>query len=233
MGDAVHCPSLHGDVCALVTKPAIAHSKRRHIFSMNQRAKAHLCRDRKLAEIIETTTLRRRPKSDGDVYAALLRTIVYQQLSGKAAATIHARFLALFTEQYPSAPQLLKVDDQTLRAAGLSRQKSGYLKNVAQYWLAEGLDHVEWRRLQDQEVVDMLTPIKGVGTWSVQMLLMFTLKRPDILPLGDLGVRNGIVKKYRLRSTGKSLDKRILRIAEPWRPYRTLASLYFWSWVDA
>jgi DNA-3-methyladenine glycosylase II len=200
-------------------------------LAVSRKAKSHLSRDPKLAQIISVTKLRPR-QHDGDIYRALLRSIIYQQLSGKAAATIHKRFLDLFPDGYPHASQLVTHRDDQLREAGLSRQKSGYLRNVASHWMKEDLDEVNWSQLSDEQILTRLTAIKGVGTWTVQMLLMFNLKRPDVFPLGDLGIRNAVIKKYRLRSKGKSLDRRLLRIAEPWRPYRTLASLYLWSWLD-
>lgn len=161
-----------------------------------------------------------------------MRTIIFQQLSGKAAATIHARFLELFPQRYPDAKRLLDLDEQTLRDVGLSRQKGGYLRNVAKYWSDERLHTIDWKRSNDEEILALLTPIKSLGISSVQMLLMLTLQRPDVFPLGDLGVRNAIIKKYRLRSTGKNLDNRITQIATRWSPYRTLASLYLGSWQD-
>lgn len=195
------------------------------------KALKHLRQDERFAEIIEATKLRRRTH-DPDVYRSLLRAIVFQQLSGKAAATIHGRFLELFEDEYPHAKQLVKFNAKTLRAAGLSGQKSTYLKNVAQFWLDQNLAQVEWKSWTDDEIIDELTSIKGVGTWTVQMLLMSTLKRPDVFPMGDLGIRNAIIKKYRLRSKGKALDRRLLQIAKHWRPYRTKACLYLWSWLD-
>lgn len=198
---------------------------------MSKKAKAHLCLDPRFKEIIESTTLRRRVHS-GDVYATLVRTIIYQQLSGKAAGTIHGRFLELFDEGYPEPRQLVRLKAATLRKVGLSYQKGGYVQNVARFWIDHQADETDWKQLSEDEIIAFLTQIKGVGVWSVQMLLMFTLKRPDVFPIGDLGVRNAVVKKYRLRSKGKALDKRILKIAERWRPYRTLASLYLWSWLD-
>ena len=119
---------------------------------MSKKAIAHLSRDPKFAEIISTTSLKRRKKQDGDVYAALIRTVIFQQLSGKAAATIHGRFLELFEQNYASPKQLIALDIQSLREAGVSRQKSGYLKNIAQYWLDEKLDEVDWTKLDDETI---------------------------------------------------------------------------------
>ena len=198
---------------------------------MSRKARVHLSRDPRLKEIIEATKLKRRV-SDGDVYASLIRTIVYQQLSGKAASTIHGRFLALFPDAYPRPEELLKLSSSELRQVGLSGQKSRYVRNVASYWVTERLHECNWSKQPDDEVVRMLTKITGVGTWSAQMILMFTLQRPDVFPVNDLGIRNAIVKRYRLRSKGRRLDSRLVQIAEAWRPYRTLACRYLWSWLD-
>lgn len=199
---------------------------------MSKKGREHLCRDSVFAAIIDGTTIRRR-RSDGDVYSALIRTIVYQQLSGKAANTIHGRFLDLFDDRYPHAEQLTQLDTTQLRGVGLSGQKSRYVQNVAQFWLDQQLTQSDWKKLSDQQVLELLTKIKGVGNWSAQMILMFTLNRPDVFPIDDLGIRNAIIKAYRLRSKGKALEKRLTRIAEAWRPYRTLACCYLWRWYDA
>lgn len=198
---------------------------------MSKKAKAHLSQDPRFREIVANTKLKR-SASDGDVYAALLRTIVFQQLSGKAANTIHVRFLKLFQNGYPHADELLCLSQTELTNVGLSRQKSGYVQNVAKYWTDHQLFQTEWKALPDDEIVERLTAIKGVGLWSSQMILMFTLNRPDVFPVNDLGIRNAIIKRYRLRSRGKTLEKRLIQIAEPWRPYRTLACRYLWLWID-
>jgi len=199
---------------------------------VSKKAIAHLSLDPRFKTLIDETKLRKQTR-DGDVYANLIRAIVYQQLSGKAAGTIHGRFLDLFKDQYPNAKKLVRMDVEQLRAVGLSYQKANYIKNVAQFWLDQRLKSMDWKKLSDDEAVELLTQIKGVGVWSAQMILMFTLKRPDVFPIGDLGIRNAIIKKYRLRSSGKALEKRILKIAEPWRPYRTLACVFLWSWLDS
>ena len=198
---------------------------------MSKKAKAHLSLDPKFKEIIDETKIRRQ-RRDGDVYRALIRAIVYQQLSGKAAGTIYGRFLELFDTGYPDAETLIDFDVETLRSAGLSYQKGGYIQNVARFWTQNQLAETEWKKLSDEDVIELLTQIKGVGDWTAQIILMFTLKRPDVFPIGDLGIRNAIIKKYRLRSKGKALEKRILKISNAWQPYRTLACVYLWSYLD-
>ena len=198
---------------------------------MSKKAIAHLSQDTLFKEIIETTKISR-GKTDGDVYNALIRAIVYQQLSGKAAGTIHSRFLGLFRNSYPKPKQLIRFTEEELRAVGMSRQKGSYVQNVARYWIENKLEKTDWEKLSDEEIIIMLTQIKGVGTWTVQMILMSTLKRPDVFPTNDLGINNAIIKRYRLRSKGKQLNKRILKISEAWSPYRTLACAYLWRWLD-
>lgn len=193
-----------------------------------KKAKAHLSRDPVLRKIIESTKLPRR-KWERDVYVALLRSIVFQQLSGKAAGTIYGRFLELFPDAYPEPKKLGRMSVPRLRSAGLSNQKAGYVKNVAKHWVQQDLADTRWASYSDDQFIDEVTQIKGVGVWTAQMVLMFTLKRPDILPLNDLAICNAIKNAYRLRVTGKKLEKRMIDIAEPWRPYRSTACLYLWA----
>lgn len=171
--------------------------------------------------------------ASGKVYYDLLESIVSQQLSVKAAATIFNRFLGLFPDQYPHPEILSALDIPTLRSVGLSNQKAAYLKNVAEFSQKLDLENHPWHDLGDTEIVALLTQIKGVGTWTVQMLLMFTLGRPDVLPVDDLGIQQGMAKLYGLEETGKDLKKKMVQVAEPWRPWRTVACRYIWRWKDA
>lgn len=198
---------------------------------MNPKIIQHLSRDPKLKVVIADTDAEW-PNAGDDIYFNLIRAIVYQQLSGKAAATIHGRFIDLFPEAYPYPEELLALDLPTLRSAGLSRQKSTYIQNVAAFFQQENLIGKDLADQDDEEVIQYLTQIKGVGRWTVEMLLMSTLNRPDVLPLDDLGIQQAIQKLYGFEDKGKSLKKRMLAIAEPWRPYRTYASLYLWRWKD-
>jgi DNA-3-methyladenine glycosylase II len=166
----------------------------------------------------------------GDAYGALLRSIVGQQLSTKAAATIYGRMLDLFGGHAPSPVQLLAADPEKIRAAGLSRPKIQYLRDLAQHVEDGELELDRLDELSDEEVIEQLTAVKGLGEWSAHMFLMFHLRRPDVLPVGDQGIRNAVRMEYRLR---KAPDpKRLEKIARPWRPYRTLACLYLWSSLD-
>ena len=119
-----------------------------------------------------------------------------------------------------------------LRAVGLSRQKAAYVKNVADFFIEHNLMDKDWTKESDEAILSLLTQIKGVGQWTVEMILMFTLHRPDILPLDDLVIRNSMIGLYGVEAKGRALKKRLLEIAEPWRPYRTWASRYLWQYKD-
>jgi DNA-3-methyladenine glycosylase II len=177
--------------------------------------------------VVRRDLKRERP---GDAYGALLRSIVGQQLSTKAARTIYGRMLELFGGHAPTPKQLLAADPDAIRAAGLSRPKIAYLRDLAQHVEDGELELERFHDLPDEEVIEQLTAVKGIGDWSAHMFLMFHLGRPDILPVGDLGIRNAVKAQYRLRKLPD--PKRLERIARPWRPYRTLACLYLWSSLD-
>jgi DNA-3-methyladenine glycosylase II len=166
----------------------------------------------------------------GDAYGALLRSIVGQQLSTKAARTIYGRMLELFDGHAPSPLELLAANPDDIRAAGLSRPKINYLRDLAQHIEDGELELERLDELPDEEVIEQLTAVKGIGDWSAHMFLMFHLGRPDVLPVGDQGIRNAIKTQYRLRKLPDA--KRMEKIARPWRPYRTLACLYLWSSLD-
>jgi DNA-3-methyladenine glycosylase II len=166
----------------------------------------------------------------GDAYGALLRSIVGQQRSTKAARTIYGRMLELFDGHAPTPVQLLAANPDDIRAAGLSRPKINYLRDLAQHVLDGELELERLHELPDEEVIEQLTAVKGIGDWSAHMFLMFHLGRPDVLPVGDQGIRNAIRTQYRLRKLPDA--KRMEKIARPWRPYRTLACLYLWSSLD-
>jgi DNA-3-methyladenine glycosylase II len=189
----------------------------------------HLSKDARLAELIKTRTL---PElnPDGDVYAALTRSIVSQQLSTKAAATIYARFLDLFDNRYPNIETVLNFSIDELRAVGLSRQKAAYIQNVATFFQHKAI--VDWSKLSDDEIIKQLTEIKGVGQWTVEMILIFTLKRLDVLPLDDLAIRTRMVQLYEISTTGRALKPELTEIAESWKPYRSVACRYLWAWGD-
>jgi DNA-3-methyladenine glycosylase II len=162
-----------------------------------------------------------------DHLSALVGAIVSQQLSTKAAATIFSRFVDLFEDRQPRVDAIDTLSDQALRGVGLSGQKVGYLRDLCAR-LADGrlaLDELE--TLEDERVIERLTSVKGFGRWTAEMFLMFRLHRPDVLPVGDLGIVNAVQRLYRLRKRPDA--KRILKIGEPWRPYRSVACWYLWQ----
>jgi DNA-3-methyladenine glycosylase II len=171
-----------------------------------------------------------RAERSGDAYGALLRSIVGQQLSTKAARTIYGRMLELFGGHPPTPKQLLAADPDAIRAAGLSRPKINYLRDLADHVQTGELELDRLDELPDEEVIEQLTAVKGIGEWSAHMFLMFHLGRPDVLPVGDQGIRNAVKTQYRLRKIPDA--KRMEKIAKPWRPHRTLACLYLWSSLD-
>jgi DNA-3-methyladenine glycosylase II len=177
--------------------------------------------------IVRADLKRDRP---GDAYGALLRSIVGQQLSTKAASTIYGRMLDLFGGHPPTPKQLLAVDPDKIRAAGLSRPKISYLRDLAVHVQKGELELEHLDELPDEEVIEQLTAVKGIGEWSAHMFLMFHLGRPDVLPVGDQGIRRAVQVQYGLRKIPD--PKRLEKIARPWRPYRTLACLYLWSSLD-
>ncbi len=199
---------------------------------MNQeQAKAHLLKEPRIAELVQRIVLPERAPS-GAVYFDLLESIVSQQLSVKAATTIHNRFLELFPDKYPHPVQVLALPDESMRAVGLSGQKLGYIKNVATFAQENNWRDERWHTMADDEIIAHLTQIKGVGKWTVQMVLMFTLGRPDVFPVDDLGIQQGITYLFDLKDEGKALKTRMETLSEPWKPYRTLACKYLWRFKD-
>lgn len=166
----------------------------------------------------------------GDAYGTLVRAIVGQQLSTRAAATIHGRVLELFGGHTPTPKQLLKVDPDRLRAAGLSRAKVVYLRDLADHVEEGTLELERLPELPDEEVAAQLTAIKGLGQWTADMFLIIHLRRPDVLPVGDQGIRRAIQVEYGLRKLPDA--QRMQKIARPWQPYRSLACVYLWSALE-
>jgi DNA-3-methyladenine glycosylase II len=173
-----------------------------------------------------------RPPSTQSLFAALVEAIVYQQLSGKAAATILARVVALYRpRRFPRPQDILDTPVERLRAAGLSAAKSLAVRDLAARTLDGTVPTMaRVRRMPDEEIIERLTTVRGVGRWTVEMLLMFRLGRPDVLPLGDLGVRKGFALAFDRRVLSDPLV--LSRRAERWRPYRSVASWYLWRALD-
>jgi DNA-3-methyladenine glycosylase II len=165
-----------------------------------------------------------------DHFQMLVRAIVFQQLSTKAATTIHGRLTALMPDSQPTAAALAGLTEAQLRTAGISRQKAGYLRDLCDQVScgAVALDALD--TMSDEEVVASLTRVKGIGRWTAEMFLIFRLMRPDVLPVGDLGIITAVRKTYGLRKA--PTPDRLRRIGEPWRPYRSVACWYLWRSLD-
>ncbi len=189
-------------------------------------------------------------KSRGSVYEGLLRAIISQQISVAAANSVREKFLKNFGGKFPEPKILANLKDEDLQGCGLSRQKIGYVKNVAEHFLRrttevppllKGGGHErklvpgDFLKMSDQEIIDDLTKIKGVGTWTAEMLLIFNLNKPDVFSIKDLGLLNAIYKLYKINAKKykkKNLEKKVLKISESWSPYRSLACRYLWNYKD-
>ncbi|MBI4514213.1 MAG: DNA-3-methyladenine glycosylase 2 family protein [Deltaproteobacteria bacterium] len=191
----------------------------------------HLRRaDAKLARVIAAVGTCQLTVRDGNAYRSLFRAVLYQQLAGNAAAAIERRVQALFGGRVPAPAQLLAASDEALRAAGLSRQKTVYLRDLAARFDSGALSVRRLAALPDAEVVAAVTTVKGIGEWTAHMLLLFGLGRPDVLPVGDYGVRKAAQQLYQLDDLPR--PHTLEQIAAPWRPYRSVASWYLWRMLD-
>ena len=189
----------------------------------------HLFRDKALGKVIRTIgpiTL----KKGKPVYLRLCESIVSQQLSVKAADTIHGRFLQLYGDVEPTPQQILDTPLEQLHSVGLSKAKARYLQNVARFELEKGMGLARLTKMTNEEVVEYLTQIKGVGRWTVEMLLMFVLAREDVFAVDDIGIQRSMAKLYGLNRKHKKFKKKLLSIASSWSPYRTYACIYLWRW---
>src|SRR3989338_7694968 len=166
-----------------------------------------------------------------DHFQALMRSIIHQQVSGAAANTIHARFLALFPKGRSSTPEMVRtIPLEKMRAAGLSGQKASYIKFLAEKFSDGTIKHRVLHKMESADIVGHLTQVKGIGVWTVHMFLIFTLNRPDVLPTGDLGIRKGFQILYKLK--GLPSHEEMERLAQPRRAHASLASWYFWRVAD-
>ena len=190
-------------------------------------------------------------RADGeDPFRSLARAIVYQQLSGKAAGTIFGRFLALFaaegafdrdirrtdpewsplTEPFPAPALVLAVEDEALRAAGLSRQKVASIRSLAEHFASGELGSEAFEHWEDEEIIQHLMRVRGIGRWTAEMFLMVHLRRPDVLPVNDVGINRAIARQYGLEGMPKPAE--VLQIGEKWRPFATVACWYLWRTED-
>jgi DNA-3-methyladenine glycosylase II len=172
------------------------------------------------------------PRWHAGAYQRLLTSILFQQLAGNAARAIQRKWLALYGENghFPTPEEILATTEEQFRSAGVSRQKAGYFRDLALHVVEQRIDFEHLDQLADEEVIERLTAVKGIGVWTAQMFLMFHLGRPDVLPVGDLGVRNGMRAAYGLQNS--PTPKQAGEIGEKWRPYRSVGSWYMWRAVE-
>jgi len=193
---------------------------------------AHLSRDKKLAKIIaqqEKYVLEPRE----NICLHLCYSIMSQQLSTKVAEVFHNRFLALYNGKEPTPKQIVKTPFETLRGIGLSNAKANYVLNVCRFFIDEKITDAKLHKMSNEELIKYLSQIKGVGQWTVEMILMFTLGREDIFAVDDLGIQQAICKLYKIDdSDKKAMKENMRRISAKWSPYRTYACRYLWGWKD-
>ena len=182
-----------------------------------------------LAKVIKSVKQEIKPEPDIDIYYSLLSSIVSQQLSVKVAKIIWRRFTELFANQYPEAKKVLVTEDDDLRGVGLSRQKIKYINNVAKFSLDHDIGFDYLNKMSDDEIIEYLTQIIGIGKWTVQMILMFPMDRPNVFPVDDLGIQTKMKVWYNLDLEKKELRNKLTEIAKKWSPYKTLACKYMWE----
>lgn len=191
----------------------------------------HLRKDAKLAPYLPSKPLVLSPQSNAGL--RLMHSIMSQQLSTKVAAVLQRRFDALFAQQNPLPEQVAALPVEQIRSIGLSQAKAGYIHNVAKFWVDNQLTDEHLHQMESEEVIQLLTQIKGVGRWTVEMQLMFTLARPNIFPVDDLGIQTAMIAIYKPRyQTKKELYTKLHKIAAQWSPYRTYACMHLWRWKD-
>ena len=192
----------------------------------------HLSKDKKLQKIIsiqEKYVLQKR----NHVHLHICASIISQQLSTKVAAVIYARFLALFNKKNPGPNEIIAISFDRLRSIGLSNAKTNYVLNVCNFFIENKLTDYRLHKMEDEELINYLTQIKGVGRWTAEMILMFTLGREDVFAIDDLAIQQAVCKLYNIDSADKKAMKlQMLKISSKWSPYRTYACRYLWGWKD-
>ncbi len=192
---------------------------------------AHLEKDRKLSRIV----IEALPELSlhKNIPIRLMASIMSQQLSTKVAKVIFRRFLELYGGKEPTPAKVLATDPTVLRAIGLSNNKVSYLLNVASFCIEHKITDKKLLKMSNEEIIELLTQIKGVGKWTVEMLLMFTLGREDVFAVDDLGIQQAMIRLYKLDNTDKkALKEKMLQLSVKWSPYRTYACLHLWQWKD-
>jgi DNA-3-methyladenine glycosylase II len=193
---------------------------------------SHLSKDKKLKKVIDPQPPFLLEKSN-KVYLRLCSSILSQQLSTTVAKVLFKRFLELYKGKEPTPKQILKTPPKTFRSIGFSNAKASYVHNVCRFFIENKITDSQLHKMSNEEVIDLLTQIKGVGKWTVEMILMFTLGREDVFAIDDLGLKQSVIKLYNIKETDKKeLQQKIEKISLKWSPYRTYASRYLWNWKD-
>jgi DNA-3-methyladenine glycosylase II len=192
----------------------------------------HLSKDKNLKKLVETGQPHKLIKRK-NICTYLCASIMGQQLSTKVADVIYKRFIDLYNGKEPLPQQIIDTSFEKLRGIGLSNNKVGYVKNVAQFEIDFGMDAKKLGKMSNEEVIIYLTAIKGVGRWTVEMLLMFALGREDVFAVDDLGIQNAMIALYKIdNSDKKAVKEKMLQLSIKWSPYRTYACLHLWRWKD-
>jgi DNA-3-methyladenine glycosylase II len=192
----------------------------------------HLSKDKKLKKIIEHQapfTLQKRKH----VHLQLCFSIMSQQLSTKVAAVLQERFIKLFNSKTPNVAAIVEIPVTTLRGIGLSNAKAGYVLNVCNFFIAHNITDAQLQKMDSEAIIEKLTQIKGVGRWTVKMILMFTLGREDVFAVDDLGIQQAMCRLYKIDdSNKKAMKEKMLQLSKKWYPYQTYACRYLWNWKD-
>ena len=191
----------------------------------------HLNKDKKFAPLLDQAnhTIKKRKNTP----VRLMASIMSQQLNTKVAAIIFGRFIVLFDGKEPSCEQVLECSNDQLRSIGLSQSKVNYIQNVAQFFLEHQITDKQLYKMQPDAIIDLLTQIKGVGKWTVQMLMLFSLGQEDVFAVDDLGIQQAMTRLYQIKyETKKELHSKMVTISNKWTPYRSYACLHLWQWKD-
>lgn len=192
--------------------------------------KKHFEKDPKMKKLLDLEITH--PKRRKNIALRLVSSILSQQLSTIVAQVMYERFLELFDGKEPSADDILKIPVEKIQAIGISKQKATYIHNVAEFVVEHEITDRKLHKMSDEEIIELLTQIKGVGRWTVEMILIFTLGREDVFAVDDLGIQKGMQKLFPglKQLKGKELKNRMMELSQPWSPYRSYACLYLWKY---
>jgi DNA-3-methyladenine glycosylase II len=226
-------------ICIIILPAAVFHGifvvslpSTPYLYSAIMNYIEHLQQDKKLAAFMNGP-VHERIKPHSNIPLQLIRAIMSQQLNTKVAQVIYNRFLAVYNNKVPKPRQIINTPNETLRATGLSNAKANYIKNIAAFCIEHKITDKKLLAMSNEEVMELLTQIKGVGKWTVEMLLMFALGREDVFSIDDYGVRSAMIHMYNLgKLDKKKLNAKLIKISDKWSPYRTYGCLYCWQWKN-